>query len=143
MTLTPERARRANPSPWPRAYLMLTKLLAAAVAAIVGGWMIFDGVHVLVRGKYFGPDKPGPWSEPFARLGGDPFALGPLFIVLGVAWIAFTFAGLLGHTWAWYGAAVVAVATLWYFPLGTILSLVFLALLCFGVLRRCGMRYEK
>ena len=43
-----------------------------------------------------------------------------------------------GQTWGWYGAAIVAVATLWYFPLGTILSLAFLALLCFGVLRSGG-----
>src|SRR5688500_18940743 len=112
---------------------MLTRFLAAAVAALIGGWMVFDGVHVLLRGKYFGPDKPGPWSVPFARLGIDPFALGPLFIVLGAAWFAFTIAGLLGHAWGWYGAAIVAVVTLWYFPLGTILSIAFLALVYFGV----------
>jgi hypothetical protein len=117
---------------------MPTRFLAAAVAALIGGWMLFDGMHVLVRGKYFGPDKPGPWSVPFARLGVDPFALGPLFIMLGSAWIVFPIAGLCGHTWGWYGAAIVAVATLWYFPLGTILSLAFLALLSFGVLRGGG-----
>jgi hypothetical protein len=114
---------------------MLTRLLAAAVAALIGGWMLFDGVHVLVRGKYFGPDKPGPWSVPFARLGVDPFALGPLFVALGFAWIVCTIAGLTGQAWGWYAAAAVALATLWYFPLGTILSIAFLALLYFGVLR--------
>ena len=117
---------------------MPTRLLAAAVAALMGGWMVFDGLHVLLRGKYFGPDKPGPWSVVFQRLGIDPFALGPLFIVFGAAWFAFTIAGLLGHMWGWYAAAVVALATLWYFPLGTILSIAFLALLYLGVLRNAS-----
>jgi len=114
---------------------MLTKLLTALVAALAGGWMVFDGVHVILRGKYFGPDKPGPWSVPFVRLGVDPFALGPLFIALGVAWVVFTIAGLSGQTWGWYGAVVVAVTTLWYVPLGTILSIAFLALVYFCILR--------
>ena len=61
MTLTPERVRKnADCSRSFRLTSMLTKFLAAAVAALIGGWMLFDGLYVLVRGKYFGPEKPGP-----------------------------------------------------------------------------------
>ena len=80
-------------------------------------------------GKYFGPERPGPWSVPFERAGINPFALGPLFVTLGLLWLVFAAAALAGHAWGRAGAAIVAAATLWYFPLGTILALIYLALL--------------
>jgi hypothetical protein len=112
-----------------------TKILTAVVGLLAGGWMVFDGVHVMLRGKYFGPDKPGPWSVLFARVGIDPFRLGPLFIVLGTLWLVFLVALLCDRTWGWYGAAGIAVLSLWYLPLGTILSLLYLGLLFFGMTR--------
>ena len=108
---------------------MMAKLLMALIALLTGGWMIFDGVHVLTRGKYFGPERPGPWSVLFERAGINPFALGPLFVTLGMLWLVFAAAALAGHAWGRAGAAIVAAATLWYFPLGTILALIYLALL--------------
>jgi hypothetical protein len=109
------------------------KVAILLVGLLAGGWMVFDGVHVLLRGKYFGPEKPGPWSVPFARLGVDPFALGPLFVLLGVLWLVFLAATLCGQAWGWYGAIVVAVASVWYFPVGTLLTVVYVALLYFGL----------
>jgi hypothetical protein len=117
---------------------MIAKGLAVVVAVLAGGWMVFDGVHVLLRGKYFGPDRPGPWSAPFVKLGVDPFALGPLFIALGAAWLVCLIALLSGQAWGWWGALIVAAATLWYAPLGTVLALVYLALLWFTNLRGAG-----
>ena len=111
---------------------MILKLFAAVVACTAGGWMIFDGIHVMVRGKYFGPEKPGPWSLLFAKLGVDPFSVGPLFILLGVLWLVFLVAMLAGQPWGWYGAVVVAAASLWYLPLGTVLSVVYVGLLVAG-----------
>jgi hypothetical protein len=110
---------------------MLTKVLATLVALVAGGWMLFDGAHVLLRGKYFGPDKPGPWSIPFSRMGIDPFRLGPMFLVFGVLWILGTALVFTGKPWAIYAAGAVAVATLWYAPVGTVLSLAYLVLLFF------------
>ena len=107
----------------------MLNLAMAVVALLAGGWMIFDGLHVMLRGKYFGPERPGPWSIPFERLGVNPFALGPLFITLGVMWLVFAGATVTGHAWGRVGAAIAAVASLWYLPLGTILALVYLALL--------------
>jgi hypothetical protein len=110
---------------------MFTKLLASLVALLAGGWMLFDGIHVLLKGKYFGPDKPGPWSLLFTRLGIDPFKLGPLFILFGLLWLAGLALVLTGKPWALYASGAVAIASLWYLPLGTLLSLVYLALLFF------------
>jgi hypothetical protein len=105
------------------------RIFAAVVGCVVGGWMLFDGLHVILKGKYFGPDKPGPWSALFARAGIDPFKLGPVFIAFGVLWLGFLVATLCDQKWGRYGAAVVAVATLWYLPVGTVLSLIYLLLL--------------
>ena len=117
---------------------MIAKGLAVVVAVLAGGWMVFDGVHVLLRGKYFGPERPGPWSVPFVKLGVDPFALGPLFIARGAGWLVGLVALVRGQTWGWWGAVIVAAATLWYAPLGTVLAVVYLALLCFTSLRGAG-----
>jgi hypothetical protein len=110
---------------------MIPKLFLSLVAVLNGGWMLADGIHVLVTGKYFGPDKPGPWSVPFARLGVNPFSLGPVFILLGVLWLAGLAAVLTGKPWALYAAGAVAVASLWYLPMGTLLSAIYLVLLYF------------
>jgi hypothetical protein len=111
---------------------MVVKIVMSVVALLAGGWMLFDGIHVLLRGKYFGPPRPGPWSIPFEKAGVNPFHLGPLFILLGLLWLTFLAAFLTGRTWGWYGAMATAVATLWYLPLGTTLSVVYLALLFFS-----------
>ena len=107
------------------------KILLALVGLLAGGWMIVDGVHVMLRGKYIGPAKPGPWSVPFVKMGVDPFRLGPMFVGLGTLWLIFLIATITGQRWGKYGAAAVAVASLWYLPVGTILSLAYLAILYF------------
>ena len=108
---------------------MVPKIITSLIAMVVGGWMIFDGIHVLSTGKYFGPEKPGPWSDVVASIGLDPFRFGILFIVLGLLWLLFLTAMLLHQPWAWYAALVTTILTLWYLPVGTVLSLVYIVLL--------------
>jgi hypothetical protein len=108
---------------------MITKVIISLIALLVGGWMIFDGIHVLITGKYFGPEKPGPWSDLVSSVGVNPFDLGIPFIILGVLWILFLVGMLLKQSWGWYGAIFAAVATLWYLPVGTALSVLYIALL--------------
>jgi hypothetical protein len=108
---------------------MIGKIILTVIGLLVGGWMLFDGIHVMLRGKYFGPEKPGPWSALFIRAGIDPFKLGPLFVTFGLLWILFLIAMLSGQTWGRWGAIAIAIATLWYLPVGTVLSIVFLVTL--------------
>ncbi len=63
------------------------KLTLVILALLNGGWMLFDGLHVLRTGKYFGPDMPGPLQMLPKALGLDPFRLGPLFDGLGLVWL--------------------------------------------------------
>ena len=111
---------------------MIVKILATLVGLMAGGWMVFDGLHVMVRGKYFGPEKPGPWSGLVERVGVDAMKMGPVFIALGILWFVCLMGLLYGWSWGWYGAVVVAIATLWYAPVGTGLSVIYIVLLVVG-----------
>lgn len=108
---------------------LLNRIALTPVALLAGGWMLFDGIHVILRGKYFGPEKPGPWSGMFVSLGINPFRLGPMFIGFGVAWLVCLMAIWLGLPWGRTVGILIAVATLWYLPLGTVLSVIYIALL--------------
>lgn len=99
------------------------------LALLNGGWMLFDGLHVLRKGKYFGPEKPGAWSKIVARLGIDPFAIGPVFVVLGLIWLIAGVGLLVSESWAWLALMLTAVATLWYVKVGTVISLLVIGLL--------------
>src|SRR5215467_11968692 len=107
-----------------RASCMILKILTVFFGLSVGGWMLADGIYVLMRGKYMGPQKPGPWSLLFLKLGINPFGLGPLFIAFGVLWLIFLIGLLAGQTWGWYGTLVMAIASLWYLPVGTSMSVI-------------------
>lgn len=95
--------------------------------------MLIDGVFVIANGKYIGPEKPGPWSNIFGAFGIDVFKLGPMFVLWGVAWLIFVAGLLTEQSWAFWFGMVVAILTLWYLPVGTLLSLIVLGGLWFGL----------
>ena len=87
--------------------------------------MIFDGIHVLTTGKYFGPEKPGPWSDLVSFVGIDPFDLGIPLIILGFLWLLFLVGLLLSRSRSWYGAVNCGrgyplVSACWNFSFGII-----------------------
>jgi hypothetical protein len=108
---------------------MLIKVFITLLAVAVGGWMVIDGAHVLLTGKYFGPDKPGLWADIVAAVGIDPYDIGGIFLLLGICWIA----GLIGlhlkKDWAFELSIAIAVASLWYAPVGTIISVIYIIML--------------
>ena len=63
---------------------MIIRSIFTLIALLAGGWMIFDGVHVLLTGKYVGPEKPGVWSNVVSAVGIDPFSMGVSFIIFGI-----------------------------------------------------------
>ena len=109
------------------------KYLVIAVASIQGLWMLIDGIYVIANGKYIGPDKPGPWASLFGPTGIDVFKLGPMFVLFGVAWLAFVGAFLGGAAWARTFGIVLSVLTLWYLPVGTLVSIIVLGAMIFFV----------
>ena len=91
--------------------------------------MLFDGLFVMVKGKYFGPEKPGSWANIFYKLNIDVFKLGPLFIIFGLLWIIWLYALWTKLNWAYVFGLTISILTLWYLPVGTLFSFIILVLL--------------
>lgn len=105
------------------------KIVVIILSLLNGGFMLADGIYVLMNGKYIGPEKPGPWANIFQLFNIDVFKLGPLFIVFGLAWLCFIAVFIGNLDWAFTFGLVMCVLTLWYLPVGTVFSLIILALL--------------
>jgi hypothetical protein len=114
-----------------------TRWSAAAIAVLLGGWMLFDGLRALVIGDYVTPrsgehaGQLGPWASLVRAVGLNPRSTGfkVVFVVLGVWWLA---AGVTHAIRPRLGArplAGAAVVSLWYLPFGTVLGLAELAIL--------------
>jgi hypothetical protein len=108
------------------------KILITIAALLNGVYMFLDGVFVLLKGKYIGPEKPGPWAELFYKLNVDVFKLGPVFIALGLLWLMWLYSLWTQQSWSWAFGIVISILTLWYLPAGTILSLMVLGILLFA-----------
>lgn len=108
---------------------MIIKICLLFLSVLNGGWMVFEGMHVIRKGKYFGPEKPGPWSKIVSSIGLDPFSIGPFFVLLGITWFVSIAGLLMSATWGWYALLASAIATLWYIKVGTAISAVVIVLL--------------
>lgn len=108
------------------------KILLTILALLNGGYMLLDGVYVILNGKYIGPEKPGPWSALFVRFNMDVFKLGPLFIVFGLSWMFWLYSFWSGQSYCYMLGLTISILTLWYLPVGTILSLVVMGILYFN-----------
>src|SRR5687768_14790416 len=109
------------------------KYLVIGLSSINCLWMLIDGIYVITRGKYIGPEEPGPWASVLSITGVDVFKLGPLFILFGVAWLIFAVAFFAEMGWARALGLILSVLTLWYLPFGTLISIVVLVGLIFFV----------
>lgn len=104
---------------------------------IEAGWMAFDGTRALIVGDYVTPSSGprqgqlGPWSHVVSTVGLNPrgtlVKLGIAFY--GIAWLLLAAAFARGAAWSWAAMLAAALGALWYAPVGTVLSLVQLALL--------------
>lgn len=102
------------------------KLLVTILAGINGLYMLIDGIFVSVKGKYIGPEKPGPWAKLFYKLNVDVFRLGSLFVLFGLAWLSWIICLWSEQSISWLFGIIMSLLTLWYLPLGTFFSLVIL-----------------
>jgi hypothetical protein len=105
------------------------KLFITLLALLNGGFMLLDGIFVIVNGKFIGPEKPGPWSEIFYSLGINPFALGPLFVVYGLLWLTFVGSVWTSRPWMKNFGIGICMLTLWYLPVGTAISILIVVML--------------
>ena len=101
----------------------ISKTTLLAVCLLQGGYMIFDGMHRLITGNYFG-GRVGPWADLALAVGLSPGAMAPLFVILGALWLVGGVALLLRKRWSTRLLIAVSVVSLAYLVFGTILSLI-------------------
>ncbi|MFN2460270.1 MAG: hypothetical protein ABR591_06250 [Candidatus Velthaea sp.] len=96
--------------------------IGAALAVVMGAYMLGDGIHRLASGTYFGSGV-RPWAAIVRMAGIDPLspAMAAIFIAFGIAWCAA--APLFVRRSGYRFLAVLAVATLWYAPVGTAMAI--------------------
>lgn len=107
------------------------KILITILGLLNGSYMFIDGIHVYLKGKYIGPQKPGPWAQLFYKLNIDVFKLGWLFLLFGLLWFTWLFGLWTDKEWSYAYGLTISILTLWYLPFGAIFSLIILALLLF------------
>jgi hypothetical protein len=107
------------------------KILITILALLNGGYMLLDGIYVMMKGKYIGPARPGPWANLFEYMNINVFKLGPLFIVFGLVWLIWLYSFWTNQSWSYLLGIVISVLSLWYLPFGTLFSLIILGFLIF------------
>jgi len=108
------------------------KFLITILGFLNGGYMLLDGIFVMFKGKYIGPEKPGPWANLFYKLNVDVFKLGPVFIVFGLFWLVWLYGLWTNQNWVYTFGLVISILTLWYLPVGTFFSIIILLALIFA-----------
>jgi hypothetical protein len=111
------------------------KVLITILGLLNGGYMLIDGIYVMIKGKYIGPPKPGPWSNLFEKLNIDIFKLGPLFIAFGILWLIWLYSVWTNQSWSYIFGIGISIMTLWYLPVGSIFSFIILIILVFFKLK--------
>lgn len=106
----------------------MNRLILTGIGLLQGGYMLFDGIHVMTRGSYFG-GQVGPWGAVVRAVGGNEMKMGPVFIVVGTLWLVAVALLYVSPRRAVPLYAAVALVTLLYPLFGTILSLLALFLL--------------
>src|SRR5712692_7042281 len=95
-----------------------------------GLFMTFDGLRALIFGDYLtrttGPfaGQLGPWSNVVSAVGIAPRStiMKIIFVMFGLAWLGAIGAFMQRTSGSTVALAVVAVASLWYLPVGTLMS---------------------
>src|SRR5262245_46197348 len=110
-----------------------------------GVFMTFDGLRALAVGDYLTPrsgpyaGQLGPWASVVSAVGIEPrsTAMKVVFVSFGLAWLGANVVFLRRKSGGTRALAVLSVATLWYLPVGTLVSaFVLIGLVLMG--RRSG-----
>jgi hypothetical protein len=113
--------------------------IIALLALIDAAYMTLDGTRALTKGDYFTPTSGehagelGPWAQIVEKAGLEPrsTAIKTFFVAYGLVWLAVIVAFALKQEWSWMAMLVLALGSVWYLTVGTVISLL-VALLLFA-----------
>ncbi len=104
------------------------RIVIFIIALLMGGWMVIDGLHVLIFDKFICPGWPGPWAGIISAVGLDPMRFGLVFVAFGIDWIAGGIGVIRDRRWGYYLTLIIAVLSLWYLTIGTLLAILAIVL---------------
>lgn len=117
--------------------MLWMKGVVIGLGLLLGSWMAFDGMRALVVGDYVTPSSGeyagqlGPWAQGLRKVGLEPRStpIKGTFVAFGLAWWVATLLFALGRPLGLWALGALAVASLWYAPVGTAIAVVELVLL--------------
>ncbi|MEU5100411.1 hypothetical protein [Streptomyces sp. NPDC020996] len=120
-----------------------TGWVVLTLVVIIGGWMLFDGLHALVGGDFVTPSsgthagRLGPWASLLSAVGLDPRSMPVKAVFVGYAgaYLAAGVAFAARVQGAWWAVLVLAALGLWYLPFGTVANLAVIVLVLAPALR--------
>lgn len=106
-------------------------LLIGILAGLESGWMAFDGTRALIKGDYVTPrtgahgGELGPWAKIVSAVGIEPRSTGMklAFVAYGTLWLGTTVAFVAGVGGSRTLMLLLAIGSVWYAPIGTLLGL--------------------
>jgi hypothetical protein len=119
------------------------KWIVIALGLLQGGWLVFDGTRALATGNYVTPTSGpragqlGPWSHIVTAIGLQPRStiVKWAHVILGLAWLMALVLFILQPEKGRWAVLSCCVATLWYAPVGTVVSTAILVVLITTKLR--------
>jgi hypothetical protein len=117
--------------------MIILKFFSIIVALLIGGWLVFDGSRALITGDYLTPragpraGQLGPWARLVSAAGLNPRSriIKAAHVLLGVGWLAALVCFSIRPSIGWWTCWLQRRAHFGYLPIGTLLSLVELAIL--------------
>ncbi len=117
--------------------------VVVVLAFLDAGYMVVDGTRALTTGDYFTPSSGehagqlGPWAKVVKAIGVEPRSIGmkAFFVAYGLVWIAVTVAFALEQPWSWLMMLALAIGSLWYLVVGSVLSILVAVLLFIPAVR--------
>jgi hypothetical protein len=123
--------------------MQVVKWIVLALALFQGGWLTFDGGRALIVGDYVTPasgpraGQLGAWSRVVSAVGFEPRSAFTkcVHLFLGIAWLMASVDLVVRPASGWWVAFGCGIATLWYLPIGTVVSIIVMLLLLTPQLR--------
>lgn len=123
---------------------MFMKWIIIIMATLNFGFMVFDGSRALATGDYIRPKSGahagqlGPWAQVVEKVAINPESttMKVIFVLWGFAGLYITLGFIQDKPWAWKAMLAVNIASLWYAVVGSMSSVLQIALLVISKLLR-------
>lgn len=123
--------------------MTLIRMAILILSIAEAGWFLIEGIRALCIGDYFTPKSGkykgqlGGWAKIVGGVGIDPRSafMKSTFLFIGIIWFFFIICFALEMTWAWLGMMIMPILTLWYWPVGTLLSAMQIVILLYQAMR--------